>query len=164
MHPWCEFIFKHFLVPQNLGQNLWFFMNSHKMSWIFHIFMDKIRVIFKFISEEYCEEYCEEWCSDFMEFLKRILNCIHRLGAWTWLGRRANPILLLLLQSHWHLPHYQLACLTELQCRYLPPWSFHRLSSGCQSCTTDNLNFVVTRILVQTRSLTTEDGAWPVQV
>ena len=39
-----------------------------------------------------------------------------------------QPIQPLLLQSH--LPHYRLVCLAELQCKYLPPWSY-TLSSGC---------------------------------
>ena len=38
-----------------------------------------------------------------------------------------QPILPLLIHSH--LPHYQLVCLAELQCQYLPPWSYHMTHS-----------------------------------
>ena len=71
--------------------------------------------------------------SEMMEFLCEFLiepHWTHGRGAPTrriWKGQAIPP---LLLQSH--LPHCQPVYFAELQCQYLPPWSYHTLSSCCQ--------------------------------
>ena len=127
------------------------FTNSIQISWIL--------AIFHWTDHIWDHFWRTSWkISWFHGSFKRNLNWVHGRCALTcsvWWGQ---PILRLLLQSH--LPHYQLVCLLELQCKYLPPWSYHTFSSGCQSCT--NWNFVV--ILVQTLSLATAGCAWQVKV
>ena len=133
--PWIKCFFHEFIYEfMVFSEFIYEFMirecmNSFQISWILVVFIKEI--MFEIISEKYREKYRENF-RDFMDVLKGILNWIHLCGAGTRRVWQSRPFLPLKLQSH--MPHYQLVCLAELQCKYpgQPPWSYHTLSSGCQ--------------------------------
>ena len=135
IHMWnhmCAYEFIYEFIYQNslTGHFVWIHdMNSwhtwiHSFSWN-HTRYDGLwplvmwGIIFEMMSQEYREGY-----RDFIKFAKRIVLWIHwRVARMhrVWWGP-GQAVLPLLLQSH--LPHCQLVCLAELQCHYLPPWSY----------------------------------------
>ena len=154
--PWIhEFIYElfwHEIFARTLNGTLnsWFFMISCQIWWISapvhgrdHIGNSVWRILWRIswrISWFHCHGGFKKNSS-----LNSLVQCRRTVS------KQGQAILL--LQSH--LSHYQLVCLAELQCRYMPPWSCHTLSSGFLCSTNFPVNLIL--ILVQTWIPATHD-------
>ena len=156
--PWIHIFFHELIYELTAWIQMWTLLGSPKFM-VFHEFMqdmmyfglfswERIReIIVKIMSEEYREEYHEEY-REFMKFEKEFsfefISTVHGRAV----SVQCADAQCLTGFSHPAAgapePSAPLSAglLAELKCQYLPPRSYHTLSSssGCQSCT--NLNFV----------------------
>ena len=127
------------ILSWNLCQDTFWYTRIHSFSWNYAKYFIMDFGLFSW-ERSYRKSYLKNIVknivkkySEMMEFLCEFLiepHWTHGRGAPTrriWKGQAIPP---LLLQSH--LPHCQPVYFAELQCQYLPPWSYHTLSSCCQ--------------------------------